>query len=232
MDLVPTQRDPQTRGAGVPGREEYLRRWSQLHGGAAATGLVRAWLSGAHVLARPLAVARVPPAAVTLTGTALAAAAAWLALTAGPGGAPAVAVAVLVAAGGVLDNLDGAVAVLRRRTSDRGALLDACCDRVGDAACALVLLGCGAPAWLAALAGGLAQLQEYVRARAQGLGVDDVGVVSVAERPVRLAVAAGCAAATAIAPGQAPWALLGAAAWAVLGAVGLVQVAVALGRRL
>ncbi len=232
MNPVPTQRDPQTRAPGVPGREEYLHRWSQLHGGAAATGLVRVWLSGAHALARPLARAGTPPALVTAAGTVLAAAAAALALATGPGGAPAVAVAVLVAAGGVLDNLDGAVAVLRQRTSDRGALLDACCDRVGDAACALVLLGCGAPAWLAALAGGLAQLQEYVRARAQGLGVDDVGVVSVAERPVRLAVAAGCAAATAIAPGQAPWALLGAAAWAVLGAVGLVQVAVALGRRL
>ncbi len=213
-------------------REAYLRRWSQLHGGTAATGVVRAWLSGAHALARPLAAARVPPAAVTLAGTALAAAAAWLALAAGAGGAPALAVAALVAAGGVLDNLDGAVAVLRGRTSDRGALLDACCDRVGDAACALVLLGCGAPAWLAALAGGLAQLQEYLRARAQGLGVGDVGVVSVAERPVRIAVAAACAAATAVAPGQAPWALLGAAAWAGLGAVGLVQVATALGRRL
>ncbi|WP_432487450.1 CDP-alcohol phosphatidyltransferase family protein [Kineococcus sp. SYSU DK018] len=229
---MPTQRAPQTRGPAVPDRAEYLRRWSRLHGGAAATGLVRAWLSGVHVLARPLALARVPPAAVTLAGTALAASAAWVALVAGPGGAPAVAVAVLVVAGGLLDNLDGAVAVLRERTSDRGALLDACCDRVGDAACALVLLGCGAPAWLAALAGGLAQLQEYLRARAQGLGARDVGVVSVAERPVRIAVAAACAAATAIAPGQAPWALLGAAAWALLGAVGLVQVAVALGRRL
>ncbi len=216
----------------MPGRAEYLRRWSLLHGGAPATGLVRAWLSGVHVLAVPLAAARVPPAAVTVAGTALAAAAAWLALAAGPGGAAATAVALAVAAGGVLDNLDGAVAVLRGRTSDRGALLDACCDRVGDAACALVLLGCGAPAWLAALAGALAQLQEYVRARAQGLGVADVGVVSVAERPVRIAVAAGCAAATAIAPGQAPWALLGAGAWSALGAVGLVQVAVALGRRL
>ena len=212
-------------------RETYLQRWSALHGGAPATGIVRAWLSGVHVLARPLVAAGAPPALVTLLGTALAAAAAVLAVTGERGGALAVAGGVLVALGGIGDNLDGAVAVMSSRASARGALLDAVCDRVGDAACAVVLWGCGAPGWLALLAGGLAQLQEYLRARAQGLGVSDVGVISVAERPVRLAIAAACPIATALAAGV-DWALLGAAVWAGLGVLGFAQVARALGRRL
>ncbi|PRY17505.1 CDP-alcohol phosphatidyltransferase family protein [Kineococcus rhizosphaerae] len=211
-------------------REAYLRRWQALHGGAHAGALVRGWLSGAHAIARPLAGAGVPPAAVTLAGAALAVAAAVVAVLGGRGGGAAVAAGVLIAVAGVFDNLDGAVAVMTGRTSARGALLDATLDRVGDAACAVVLWACGAPAWLALLAGALAQLQEYVRARGQGLGVDDVGVVSVAERPVRLAIAAASAVATAIVV-WLDWATLGAAVWAVLGVIGLVQVVTAVGRR-
>ncbi|NAZ75899.1 CDP-alcohol phosphatidyltransferase family protein [Kineococcus sp. T13] len=217
----------------MPGmdRDSYLRRWSSLHGGAHAGGIVRGWLTAVHAVARPLAAAGVAPAAVTLTGLALAVLAAVAAVAGGRGGGAAVAAGVLLVAAGLLDSLDGAVAVVTGRTSDRGALLDAVADRVGDAACALVLWGCGAPAWLALTAGGLAQLQEYLRARAQGLGVADVGVVSVAERPVRLALAAASAVATA-AVAWLDWATLGAGVWAVLGLIGFVQVASALGRRL
>jgi phosphatidylglycerophosphate synthase len=212
-------------------REAYLRRWRALHGGTHANALVRAWLSGAHVLARPLAGARVPPAAITLSGGALAVLAATVVVVGGRGGFAAVSAGALLALAGIFDNLDGAVAVMTGRTSRRGALLDAVCDRVGDAACAVVLWACGAPAWLALLAGGFAQLQEYLRARAQGLGVDDVRIVSVAERPVRLAIAASSAVATAIVV-WLDWATLGAGVWAVLGFIGLVQVATAVGRRL
>ena len=212
-------------------RRTYLDTWSELHGGAPAAGLVRGWLTGVHAAARPLVALRTPPAVITLTGTVLAGAAVAVVAATGPGGAGAVLAAALLTAGGLLDNLDGAVAVMRSRTSARGALLDACCDRVGDACCALVLWAAGAPAWLALTAGGLGQLQEYVRARAQGLGVVDVGVVSVAERPVRIAVAAACTVATAIVP-SVGWPALGTAVWAALGLVGLVQVGTALWRRL
>ncbi|MBB2901532.1 CDP-diacylglycerol--glycerol-3-phosphate 3-phosphatidyltransferase [Kineococcus radiotolerans] len=215
----------------VMDREAYLRRWRALHGGTHANALVRAWLGGAHALARPLARAAVPPTAITLAGGALAVLAAAVVVAGGRGGAAAVAAGALLALAGIFDNLDGAVAVMTGRTSRRGALLDAACDRVGDAACAVVLWACGAPAWLVLLAGGTAQLQEYLRARAQGLGVDDVRIVSVAERPVRLAIAASCAAATAVVV-HLDWATLGAGVWAVLGTIGLVQVATAVGRRL
>ncbi|MFD0483755.1 CDP-alcohol phosphatidyltransferase family protein [Kineococcus sp. GCM10028916] len=212
-------------------REAYLRTWRALHGGTHANALVRGWLSAAHALARPLAGAGVPPAAITLSGGALAVVAGVVAVLGGRGGVAAVVAGALLVIAGIFDNLDGAVAVMTGRTSRRGALLDAACDRVGDAACAVVLWGCGAPAWLVLTAGGFAQLQEYLRARGQGLGVDDVRIVSVAERPVRLAIAASCAAATAVVV-WLDWATLGAGVWAVLGFIGLVQVATAVGRRL
>nr|WP_276610980.1 CDP-alcohol phosphatidyltransferase family protein [Kineococcus siccus] len=174
---------------------------------------------------------RVPPAAVTLAGAVGSVAAAVVAVVAGPGGAGAVLAAAVLAVSGLLDNLDGAVAVISDRVGRRGALLDAACDRVGDAACAAVLWGCGAPAWLALLAGGLAQWQEYVRARAQGLGVTEVGVVTVAERPTRVSIAAATAAATAVVP-EVGWATIGTAVWAALGVVGFLQLAVVLARRL
>ncbi len=186
---------------------------------------MRGWLGGVHALARPLVRVGTPPALVTLAGVALLVAAALLAPS-----RPALA-GVLVAVGGVLDNLDGAVAVLRDRVSRSGALLDAVGDRIGDLACAAVLWGVGAPAWVVLVAVGLAQLQEYARARAGGLGLAEVGVVTVAERPVRLAIAAAFPIAVVIGP-DLPWGLLGAGIWAGLGAVAVLQLGLTLGRRL
>ena len=55
-------------------REEYLAAWSRWHGGAATDrGLVRAWLTAVHALARPIA--GVPPILVTALGLVVAAAA-------------------------------------------------------------------------------------------------------------------------------------------------------------
>ena len=72
-------------------------------------------------------------------------------------------------------------------------------------------------------------LQEYARARAGAVGMTEVGVVTVWERPTRVIVTATFLAAAALL-GQ-PWALLGAAAWTGLGLVGLAQLLV-VGRRL
>ena len=211
-------------------RDTYLERWSRLHGGAAATGLVRAWLTGVHAAASPLAAARVPPALLTVLGVV----AAWAAVpaAAAQGGWAALA-ALLVALAGVLDSLDGAVAVLRERVSASGAVLDAVCDRVGDAACAAVLWVLGAPGAVVLVAAGTSQLQEYVRARAQGAGMGEVGVVSVCERPVRLALAGTSALAVALEPGWAGvLAAAGAGAWAGLGVLALGQVCLAVRRAL
>jgi phosphatidylglycerophosphate synthase len=217
-------------GGPVAGREEYLARWSALHGGASTTGLVGWWLVVVHAAARPLVRAGVGPWPVTAVGVLLAGAACWPA-SAG-GGWPLLA-ALLVAASGLLDNLDGAVAVLSERTSRWGSVLDSGCDRLADAAYCLALLLAGAPAWLAVTGGALAWLHEYVRARAGLAGMPEIGVVTVSERPTRVIVTTMFLLGAGAYPGAGHvWAGAGAAAWTVLGAVGVVQLALVVRRRL
>jgi phosphatidylglycerophosphate synthase len=214
----------------VLGREEYLARWSRLHGGASATGLVGWWLGLAHAVARPLVRAGVGPSPLTLTGVVLAGAACW---PASAGNRWPLLAALLVVASGLLDNLDGAVAVLAARTSRWGFVLDSGCDRLADAAYCLALLLAGAPAWEAVAGTALAWLQEYVRARAAVAGMPEVGVVTVSERPTRVIVTAMFLVGAGLYPPVASvWAGAGAVAWTVLGAVGLVQLLVVVRRRL
>lgn len=211
-------------------RAEYLARWTALHGGVPATGLVGGWLTMAHALARPLVRLRVGPDAVTVLGALLALAALW---PASVGGRAALLVALVVTVAGVLDNLDGAVAVMTGRTTTWGAVLDAVSDRVSDAAFVAALWLLGAPGPLAVAAGAVAWLHEYLRSRAVGAGMSEVGVVSVSERPTRIVVTVMFALAAGIYPTVGDrWALAGAAAWLTIGVVGFAQVAVAVRRRL
>jgi CDP-diacylglycerol--glycerol-3-phosphate 3-phosphatidyltransferase len=209
----------------VPGRQEYLRRWAALHGDAGTGGLVGWWLGLTHRLAVPLARRGVGPDTVTMLGLAVSV---TVVPPAAVGGRwPLLAVG-LVVLSGLMDNLDGAVAVLTDRVSRWGAVLDAVCDRVADTAYVVALWVSGAPGWLCALAAALSLLHEYVRARAGAAGMHRVGVVSVGERPTRVIVTAMFLLAAGLYPAaSATWALLGAAAWVGTGAVGLAQVLVA-----
>lgn len=202
-------------------RQEYLARWSALHGGAATSGLVGWWLGLSHAVARPLVRAGVGPWPVTAGGLLVAAVTVW---PASAGGRWPVAAAALAGLSGLLDNLDGAVAVMAGRTSRLGFVLDSAADRVADAAYAVALLVAGAPAWLAATGAGLALLHEYVRARAAVAGMPEVGVVTVSERPTRVIVTAMFMLGAGVFPGaHAAWASAGAAALTTVGAVGLAQ---------
>jgi phosphatidylglycerophosphate synthase len=209
--------------------EEYLDGWQALHGDYDPRGnpLVRWWLSLSYAVARPLAVARVSPDLVTLLAVLLAAAA--LGPTAA-GGWWLLLAAAMVVLSGLLDNVDGAVAVLTGRATPWGAVLDAVADRVADLLFLAALLLAGAPVVACALGGALMFLLEYLRARAAAAGLTDVGVVTVWERPTRVIVTAAFLVAGAVVGD--PWPALGAWAWVGLGAVGLVQLAVAVRRRL
>ena len=145
-----------------------------------------------------------------------------------------VALSVLLVVGsGLLDGLDGAVAVLSGRTTRWGAVLDAVGDRLAEGAFVAALWLAGAQGWVCVVAGGLAWLHEYLRARAGQLGMAEVGVISVAEKPTRVIVTAMFLLAGLAQPDQASlWASAGAAAWAALGAVGLTQLARATHRAL
>lgn len=212
-------------------RATYLRRWSQLHGGADPSGrLVGGWLAMVHALATPLVRMRMTPDAVTLIGLAVACAAPVLA---GIGQAGIVAASAVIAASGIVDSLDGAVAVMTGRTTRWGAVLDGVADRVSDAAFVAALWVAGAPAAVCVAAVGLGSLQEYARARAGAAGMSEVAVLTVNERPTRVIVVVMFLLAGVARPGDAPgWPTLGAWALVCVGAVGLAQLLLAVRRRL
>jgi phosphatidylglycerophosphate synthase len=211
-------------------RDDYLDAWADLHGGydPRTNRLVGGWLSLTYVVARPLAARHVPPDGVTLLGVAVSGCAAALAALDGRWWLLA---ALVVVASGLLDNIDGAVAVLSQRATAWGYVLDSAADRLSDLAYLLALWLAGAPGELCAAGGALMLLQEYVRARAGAGGLTEVGVVTVWERPTRVIVTAAFLLAAGVLD-DGGWADLGAAAWVGLGVVGLAQLTVVVRRRL
>lgn len=219
----------------VPDRAGYLAEWSTLHGGfdLRRSRLVRTWLGMVHAVAAPLARAGLGPGTVTVGGVVVAVAVPLVAF--GAGGVPRLALlcAVLVFGSGFVDNLDGAVAVLTGRTTRTGYVLDSVADRVADLAYLWALWILGAPGPLVAVAGVLTLLQEYTRARAAAGGMDEVGVVSIGERPTRVIVAGAFLLGAGVYPGAAgTWVTVGTAVWVAVHAVGLVQVSLAVRRAL
>ena len=197
--------------------------WSSLHDGVEPSTVVRWWLRMVRALAAG-PILRMPPDALSAAGV-LALAGGW-AVVAGPGW-PAAAVPLIVGAG-VLDGLDGAVALRTGRARPLGAVVDAVADRLGDLVLGAVLLALGAaPGWVAA-ALVLVLLHEYLRSRAQAVGMPGVGAVTVAERPTRLIIVALAAGGAAVAPAGLPslgwnWGTTFAITWTVAGVVGMVQ---------
>lgn len=169
-------------------------------------------------------VLRVPPDVLSALGV-LALVGAWAAV-AGPGW-PALTVALVIAAG-VLDGLDGAVALRTGRARPLGAVVDSVADRLGDLMLGAVLLALGAALGWVLTALTLVLLLEYVRARAQSVGMPGVGAVTVAERPTRLIVVGVAAAGAAVFPSAVPltgwnWGTTLAVTWTAVGAVGMAH---------
>lgn len=197
--------------------------WSALHGGVQPSRVVRGWLTMVRILASG-PIARVPPDMLSAFGV-LALVGAWAAV-AGPGW-PALTV-LLVLASGLLDGLDGAVALRTGKARPLGAVIDSVADRLGDLLLGAVLLALGAPpAWVVASLA-LVLLLEYVRARAQAVGMPGVGGITVAERPTRLIVVGVAAAGAAVSRTGVPlvgwnWGTTLAVTWTVVGIVGMAQ---------
>ena len=194
------------------------------------------------MVARPLARAGAHPDVVSLGG--VLAGVVVVALASRGGGWLMVAAAVVVLSG-LLDNVDGAVAVLRDRVTAWGYVLDSVVDRVTDTLYVVALWQAGAPPAVAALGGSLALLQEYARARSAAAGMREIGVVTVWERPTRIIVTGLFLAAEAVAVpsisrvladvpglGEMPWVSLGAWAWVGLGLVGCGQLGLVVRRAL
>ncbi len=170
----------------IPDKDGYFDRWSVLHGGydpRSGSRWLRGWLTMVYVIARPLARRGVQPDVLTISSI-------WLAgavfVPAAAGGRWAMFAGWVLVASGLFDTLDGCVAVLEDRTTRWGYVLDSAVDRINDAIYLAAVVSVGAPIELAIVCGFLFFFLEYVRARAGNAGGDEVGKVTLGERPNRV----------------------------------------------
>ena len=153
-------------------------------------------------LALPFVRLRISPNTVSLFGVVLAASVPALARV---GGRSILLAALLCLLSGLTDGVDGAVAALTRRATPLGAVVDAVCDRAADFCLVGAMTLLHGPAWLGVGAAAAIFALEYTRARAAGAGMQQVGVVTVAERPTRVIVAMMCCGYYGVNPGGGAW---------------------------
>ena len=157
--------------------EEFIARWSSLHNDAPVKGVVAWWLKISYRFGLIATLLRISPNVLTLLGLV---SAAMTALTAKSWWAVFFLVFSLFC-----DGIDGSVAIFQKRESAWGATLDSVVDRVSEAFWLYALYVIGVPAWLAITLWSIAAFQEYARAKLTSLGVQDIGIVTPTERPVR-----------------------------------------------
>ena len=158
-------------------KNEFFTTWSNLHGGAKIEGIVKTWLQISYASAKFLSKFRVTPNLLTFAGLFFAIALwqfanSWVA-------------ALFLVFSLFFDGIDGSLAILQKKTSKFGAFTDSFVDRISEVFWALALYKLGAPASLVFVALLATFIQEYLRARAGGLGHEEVGIVTICERPVR-----------------------------------------------
>ena len=158
-------------------KNEFFTTWSNLHGGAKIEGIVKTWLQISYATAKFFAKLRVTPNLLTFAGLFFAIALwqfanSWVA-------------ALFLVLSLFFDGIDGSLAILQKKTSKFGAFTDSFVDRISEVFWALALYKLGAPAALVFVALLATYVQEYIRARSGGLGHNEVGIVTICERPVR-----------------------------------------------
>jgi phosphatidylglycerophosphate synthase len=216
----------------VPDFGEYLRRWAPLHGGydPRSNAWLLGWLRLSFVVGRPLARRGVLPDLVTLWGV-------WFAFAvfvpAQAGGRWALLAAWILVASGLADTLDGCVAVLTDRATRWGYVLDSLVDRVVDVVYLFAVVAIGGRADIALAAGIAFFLLEYLRARAANASMNELGVVTVGERAMRVIFCALGLLSAGLLPSRAPLlATLALAALATFSTAGFLQLALTVRRHL
>jgi CDP-diacylglycerol--glycerol-3-phosphate 3-phosphatidyltransferase len=125
---------------------------------------------------------------------------------------------------GLVDSFDGMVAVRTSRTSTWGAFLDGVIDRLIDVGIGILLIVLGAPIELVVLAISIALVHEYMRAKAGGIGYQEVGVITPAEKPTRVALGVMFLFASGILPENATQlATIASLAWIALGSISFLM---------
>jgi phosphatidylglycerophosphate synthase len=158
-------------------KDEFFLAWSKLHGDAKVSGIVKGWLSISFSVSKALAKMRVTPNALTILGLVFGI---LLYMNSNAIWAPLILVISLIC-----DGVDGSLAIITRQSSKWGALLDSVVDRLTEVFWVFALYSLGVDSKILITVLILASTQEYLRARAGGVGLKQVGVVTVAERPVR-----------------------------------------------
>ncbi|MEY3430497.1 MAG: hypothetical protein RJB30_429 [Actinomycetota bacterium] len=156
---------------------QFFAEWSKIHGNARVSGIVKAWLTISFWVTRPLALLRVSPNFLSVASILVGAAFIWKIESNWS--------ALLLVLSLALDGIDGTLAITTGKTSRFGALLDSVADRLVESLWAYGLYLLGAPWQIVTVAWLASYFQEYLRARAGGLGIQEVVVVTFAERPVR-----------------------------------------------
>lgn len=161
-------------------RREYLLQWSKVHGfspGSEVAGVARWYLSLNFYLVQPLVFLKLSPNLVTLIGPLLAA---GVLVSEGD-----LLIALLVFASLLVDGFDGAVALIRGKSSSLGAVWDAVVDRITELLWVGALYYAGISPALLLVIWVLVATQEYGRAKLNHLAGNTLGVVTICERPVR-----------------------------------------------
>jgi archaetidylinositol phosphate synthase len=158
-------------------RDEYFALWSQLHGEAKISGVVKYWLGFAFSLGRFLRKLRFTANHLTFLAILLSLGV-WFS-------AQSIWSALFLLLSLICDGLDGTLAMLSVRTSQGGAVFDSTADRLTEifwylavysATHHVILLFIG---WLAS------SVQEYLRSRAATFGHVSGDRISLNERPIR-----------------------------------------------
>ena len=160
--------------------QEFNQSWSKLHGDAQVTGIVKGWLRISYLIVKPLAKLRITPNFLTLLGL-------FFGILLYMNALSNWAVLFLLLSL-ICDGIDGSLAIITGKSSKWGAMLDSVADRVTEVFWGLTFIAIGADQNLVIAALLVAAIQEYLRARSAGLGLTDVGVVTISERPVRASI--------------------------------------------
>ena len=161
-------------------QSDFFKSWSSLHGNAKISGIVKGWLTISYLLVKPLAKLKITPNILTIFGLFFGV---LLYLNALSNWA-----VILLILSLICDGIDGSLAIITGKASKWGAMLDSVVDRVTEFFWALTFIAIGANQYVVIAALLIASVQEYLRARAGGLGWSEVGVVTIAERPVRASI--------------------------------------------
>jgi CDP-diacylglycerol--glycerol-3-phosphate 3-phosphatidyltransferase len=158
-------------------REEFFATWSKLHLDAQIKGIVKGWLSISYIIARGLSALRITPNMLTLLGVLSGVALLFYPIS--------ILGLIFLVLSLIFDGIDGSVAIVSGKVSKFGATLDAIADRITEALWFFALYQWGIAPEICLALFALALTQEYARARMASLGFHEIGVVTIAERPVR-----------------------------------------------